>query len=987
MAAGVVLLHDALRELNAGDENAERPQARVITGAQRPYQIMQVNQAWTALCGFSSQEAVGNTFAIMQGPATNGRSLVEMHKRLGCRRPNAQLILNYKKDGSPFLNLLQVIDVLCFASQLAHTEREGGRERARACARALAVAPTQEISPCLCARARERAFLPPVDHPDNLSLWCVAEQVCPIYDDTGEHITHFLGQLEDIGHRDARVSRGRLVRMGWGPEICVQPRMELGAAMEAGKNALVVTEVRSPHRIVHVNKAWEILCGIRADEALGNTLSIVQGDATNAQSLRQLNAKIMDGVPCSTIVLNYKGGGEPFINYLQVSAVVDHRGCVTHLVGQLEDLTLKEPELERQTLSGGVSRLDASTTVYGSVLPAQVAVSARGDEWGGASLHCYSAEGSSRERGEDSAFYSAGGSASEVLVGLSTPVKVLKASTAFLDLFQLTSAGCVGRTLALLAGPQTDSVRMIHMIEAAACGHESRSTLVLYSQNGLSDFYHVQSKPFGNPLNPTGCLLAFTTAHSLTFNTAMKDDGSVKALLDAESFRAVQVSSAFEETYGLSSSVVTGRTLNLIHGPSTDLRAWQSMLSTSSKGKRTKGFLVTVTRQCVDVLSEVDFCPVLNQHGYVSHVLVTMSALWSAGTGRESEASCDKSSGMKRSLDLNALEGSRMQGIDDVAQVQAPKFSQHSRARVQEAYTPPQDQMKGLSSLQSCMQALPEFHAEYQDDPMAARRFDGTLIEKRCGSSLAHDQHTMAKACNTSSMSESLRMVSGHTSISRHAARDRTCGDITFESLDPANASPCCVESPGESMASFDSLASFGSNQYSDKNHQNGGKMSLDEGGRSNRMAVSKVVPRRKPGQSLEQTRAVCITLEVLARFSNMPLAKAAIALGISPTAMKKACRKLGVTRWPHSTATPGAIDGAYVRRIQRKHQSKKVKDVAATHDTAALHETVAPHDMGSHVDTDIVAHSDAEWLCAQPDAGGFLVADSCLDDDAISPV
>jgi len=775
--------------------------------------------------------------------------------------------------------------------------------------------------------------------------------------------------------------------MGWVPEIRMQPRMELGAAMEAGKNALVVTEVRSPHRIVHVNKAWEILCGIRADQALGNTLSIVQGDATNAQSLRQLNAKIMDGVPCSTIVLNYKGGGEPFINYLQVSAVVDHHGCVTHLVGQVEDLTLKEPELQRQTPCAGVSRLDASTTVYGSVLPAQVFGSACG-EWGGASLHCYSSERSSRERVKDSAFYSAGGSASEVLVGLSTPVRVLKASTAFLDLFQLTSAGCVGRTLALLAGPQTDSVRMIHMIEAAACGHESRSTLVLYSQNGLSDFYHVHSKPFGNPLNPTGCLLAFTTAHSLTFNTAIKDDGSVKALLDAESFRAVQVSSAFEETYGLSSSVVTGRTLNLIHGPSTDLSAWQSMLSTSSKGKRTKGFLVTVTRQCVDVLSEADFCPVLNQHGYVSHVLVTMSALWSAGTGRVSEASCDKSSVMKRSLYLHAVEGSCMQGIDDVAQVQVPKFSQRSSARVQEAYTPPQDQMKGLSSLQSCMQALPGFHAEYQDDLMAARRFDGNLIDQRYGNPLAYDvQHALAKACNTSSMSESLRMVSGHSSVLKHAARDLTCNDFAFETLDRSHASSCCVDSPGESMASFDSLASFGSLQQSEINQSNGGKMSLDEGGRLNRMAVSKVVPRRKPGQSLEETRAVCITLEVLARFSNMPLAKAAIALGISPTAMKKACRKLGVTRWPHSTSTPGAIDGAYVRRIQRKHQSKKVKEVAAAHDIAGLHQAVTPHDIGVDVDTAIVAHVDAEWLCAQPDAGGFLVADSCLDDDSISPV
>ena len=92
---------------------------------------------------------------------------------------------------------------------------------------------------------------------------------------------------------------------------------------------------------------------------------------------------------------------------------------------------------------------------------------------------------------------------------------------------------------------------------------------------------------------------------------------------------------------------------------------------------------------------------------------------------------------------------------------------------------------------------------------------------------------------------------------------------------------------------------------------------------------VSTVIPRRKPGQA-NDARPVYITLDVLERCANMSLVKASIMLGISPTSMKKACRRLGITRWPPPVSTdhaaPAQIDGAYVRRIQRKHAASMRK-------------------------------------------------------------
>eukprot|EP00283_Hemiselmis_rufescens_P005810 CAMPEP_0173424634 /NCGR_PEP_ID=MMETSP1357-20121228/4512_1 /TAXON_ID=77926 /ORGANISM="Hemiselmis rufescens, Strain PCC563" /LENGTH=110 /DNA_ID=CAMNT_0014387897 /DNA_START=243 /DNA_END=571 /DNA_ORIENTATION=+ len=60
------------------------------------------------------------------------------------------------------------------------------------------------------------------------------------------------------------------------------------------------------------------------------------------------------------------------------------------------------------------------------------------------------------------------------------------------------------------------------------------------------------------------------------------------------------------------------------------------------------------------------------------------------------------------------------------------------------------------------------------------------------------------------------------------------------------------------------------------------------------------IFPRRKAGQAARgPTQPVIVTMDLLKELAHMPLATAADKLGVSPTAIKKACRKIGVHRWP----------------------------------------------------------------------------------------
>jgi hypothetical protein len=64
------------------------------------------------------------------------------------------------------------------------------------------------------------------------------------------------------------------------------------------------------------------------------------------------------------------------------------------------------------------------------------------------------------------------------------------------------------------------------------------------------------------------------------------------------------------------------------------------------------------------------------------------------------------------------------------------------------------------------------------------------------------------------------------------------------------------------------------------------------------RLAI--IFPRRKMGEAARGSDAVWLSVDVLNSLADRSLASAAKLLGISSTALKKACRELGVGRWPY---------------------------------------------------------------------------------------
>lgn len=77
---------------------------RGITSASYPYHVVYVNQAWCLLCGFSPDEIIGRSLALVQGKATNKRPLLAMTSALlrGDVDEFCAETINYSKFGAPF---------------------------------------------------------------------------------------------------------------------------------------------------------------------------------------------------------------------------------------------------------------------------------------------------------------------------------------------------------------------------------------------------------------------------------------------------------------------------------------------------------------------------------------------------------------------------------------------------------------------------------------------------------------------------------------------------------------------------------------------------------------------------------------------------------------------------------------------------------------------------------------------------------------------
>lgn len=272
------------RILTLADALGLTDDARIVTRSQPPYSIVHTNRAWCEITGYKFTEVVGNTCSFLQGKATVGPALKALHKALEAQKPCHQVLLNYRRDGTPFRNTIkcELVEGGMFFAGTLHGE----------------VITDGSVAPLKRTREElERKPLEPVNYanPEN--------------------------------YPNARKRQRREGR-----------NVQLVDVLTNMTDPIVLCAKDPPHQITHANKPWLEMCGYDLEEVEGLTNKILTGPETDKEATKRLMDCVRRREPSMQTLVNYKKGGVRFVNKVKTMPVLDDNDDLAGFMSMLHEV-------------------------------------------------------------------------------------------------------------------------------------------------------------------------------------------------------------------------------------------------------------------------------------------------------------------------------------------------------------------------------------------------------------------------------------------------------------------------------------------------------------------------------------------------------------------------------------------------------------------------------------------------------------------------
>ncbi len=129
----------------------------------------------------------------------------------------------------------------------------------------------------------------------------------------------------------------------------VLPDLLLRAIATASNGIVIADASSSDLPLVYVNAAFLRLTGYSLAEVLGRNCRFLQGPDTDPSQVQPIRRRLLAGRDVHTVLLNYRRDGTAFWNELQISAVTDAAGHITHYIGNQLDVTSRVEREKRTT--------------------------------------------------------------------------------------------------------------------------------------------------------------------------------------------------------------------------------------------------------------------------------------------------------------------------------------------------------------------------------------------------------------------------------------------------------------------------------------------------------------------------------------------------------------------------------------------------------------------------------------------------------------
>ncbi|KAL2623783.1 hypothetical protein R1flu_008028 [Riccia fluitans] len=374
------------------DALANFQQTFVVSDATRPdFPILYASAGFFAMTGFSPREVIGRNCRFLQGPDTDPEDIEKIRAALRDGKSYCGRLLNYRKDGTSFWNLLTIAPIKDDAGKVlkyigmqvevskytegskANEVRPNGmpaslikydaRQKDRATSSVYEL--SQGAVPLEGNQAKMRAKSESVNrlaevpeqpgmvesgtkngrkHRSSSGLMQIRRK--PKGQAETEPVVDFLDDFS-LNDEDTPLSpdgrgesiddseRAKEIRRG----------MDLATTLERIEKNFVITDPRLPDNpIIFASDHFLELTEYSREEIIGRNCRFLQGPDTDMDVVRKISEAIKQQQNITVQLLNYTKSGKPFWNLFHLEAMKDNKGELQYFIGvQLDGSEHIEP--------------------------------------------------------------------------------------------------------------------------------------------------------------------------------------------------------------------------------------------------------------------------------------------------------------------------------------------------------------------------------------------------------------------------------------------------------------------------------------------------------------------------------------------------------------------------------------------------------------------------------------------------------------------
>jgi len=280
----------------------------VISDPRQPDNpIVYASPQFFQVTGYSREEVLGKNCRLLQGANTSRHAISEIRDAIREERETTVCLLNYRKDGTTFWNAFHLQPVQDSTGQVKFF---------------------------IGIQCDVTSLLLVPDPSSNLDE-AVLRETKRKSEETARRLA------EDIGRK------ARDLLLPSSAKTCVSDSVATTLVAGLGNidHAFVLTDPSQTNNpMVYCSRGFLKMTGYSANELLGNSCSMLQGEDTDQDEVERIRKALYADppTPVSAVLKNYRKNGQPFFNALYIAPVNCSEGNIKYFCGVQTEMKMDE---------------------------------------------------------------------------------------------------------------------------------------------------------------------------------------------------------------------------------------------------------------------------------------------------------------------------------------------------------------------------------------------------------------------------------------------------------------------------------------------------------------------------------------------------------------------------------------------------------------------------------------------------------------------